>query len=362
MKILLLGEFSALHKYLKEGLESLGHEVVLVTNGDGYKNIAGRTLPLYEYDRSKYKSLFSKGWHLYQSIKKQIAGLEGYDIVQIINTVILPLPVDYHFLKKIKKKNGIFCLAGAGLDYANAKTYTSGRYRYYSFDYDSTLLTRYVGSSFESRMACAVDKKVVSLADKIIPYAWQYKIGYENDLRCTDIIQMPVNTNAISYKENIVNGKIVILHGLSREKEKGTPIIKEALEQVKRRYPDKVEIIINGHMPHAEYMKLMARANIVIDQCTGGGYGMGTLQAMALGKVVCADCWPEFLEPMGITPNEFPGIVIKNTSESIYEEISKVIERGYDYIRELGYKARIYVEEKHNSVKIAEDFLRVAQL
>ena len=38
MRILLVGEYSRLHNSLKEGLLALGHEVVLVGNGDHFKN------------------------------------------------------------------------------------------------------------------------------------------------------------------------------------------------------------------------------------------------------------------------------------------------------------------------------------
>ena len=37
MKILLLGEYSRLHSSLKEGLVKLGHEVTIVSSGDGMK-------------------------------------------------------------------------------------------------------------------------------------------------------------------------------------------------------------------------------------------------------------------------------------------------------------------------------------
>ena len=37
MKILLLGDFSAVHKNLKDGLLELGHDVVLASDGDGFK-------------------------------------------------------------------------------------------------------------------------------------------------------------------------------------------------------------------------------------------------------------------------------------------------------------------------------------
>ena len=41
MKILLLGDYSSLHNYLKKGLVELGHEVTLLSNGDGWKKIPG---------------------------------------------------------------------------------------------------------------------------------------------------------------------------------------------------------------------------------------------------------------------------------------------------------------------------------
>ena len=37
MKILLLGEYSNLHNSLKQALLNMGHEVLLVGNGDGFK-------------------------------------------------------------------------------------------------------------------------------------------------------------------------------------------------------------------------------------------------------------------------------------------------------------------------------------
>ena len=39
MKILLIGEYSSVHSTLKEGLTELGHEVVVASAGDGYRNM-----------------------------------------------------------------------------------------------------------------------------------------------------------------------------------------------------------------------------------------------------------------------------------------------------------------------------------
>ena len=38
MRILLLGEYSRLHNSLKEGLVQLGHEVIIVGDGDDFKD------------------------------------------------------------------------------------------------------------------------------------------------------------------------------------------------------------------------------------------------------------------------------------------------------------------------------------
>ena len=38
MKILLLGEYSNVHATLAKGLRALGHEVLVVSNGDFWKN------------------------------------------------------------------------------------------------------------------------------------------------------------------------------------------------------------------------------------------------------------------------------------------------------------------------------------
>ena len=48
MKVLLLGEFSGLYKYLYDGLKEIGVDVIWASNGDGWKKIGGadiRVLP-----------------------------------------------------------------------------------------------------------------------------------------------------------------------------------------------------------------------------------------------------------------------------------------------------------------------------
>ena len=96
MRILLLGEYSRLHNSLKEGLIELGHEVILVSSGDGFKkypadysiepkwcntqlgNIPRQIIhKLFHFDIAKIENAIRFYFLLPQ--------LKGFDIVQLIN-------------------------------------------------------------------------------------------------------------------------------------------------------------------------------------------------------------------------------------------------------------------------------------
>ncbi len=112
MRILLIGEYSHLHNTLKKGLVTLGHEVTIVANGDGFKNYPVDIKIDYHYN-----SGWKKKWKMFifncfgidlhsKNIKKQIIkhqkNLQHYDVVQFIN--------ESPFLSTPKKEQEIFDL------------------------------------------------------------------------------------------------------------------------------------------------------------------------------------------------------------------------------------------------------------
>ena len=80
MKILLLGEFSALHKNLKDGLVDLGHDVILASDGDGFKNIT-RDIDL----RPKLPSFLGKIEIRIKLLIYLFTKFKNFDVVQLIN-------------------------------------------------------------------------------------------------------------------------------------------------------------------------------------------------------------------------------------------------------------------------------------
>ena len=79
MRILLIGEYSNVHWTLAQGLRSLGQEVTVVSDGDGWKN--------YDRDISLTRRNTSaiNGLRYYIDSLLTFRHLKGYDVVQIIN-------------------------------------------------------------------------------------------------------------------------------------------------------------------------------------------------------------------------------------------------------------------------------------
>ena len=82
MRILLFGEYSNVHHTLKQGLEQLGHTVVIASNGDYWKNYPR------DIDLARPKGRFS-GIRLLLQLFTNLRKMRGFDIVQIINPIFI---------------------------------------------------------------------------------------------------------------------------------------------------------------------------------------------------------------------------------------------------------------------------------
>ena len=96
MKILLIGEYSNLHNSLKQGLVNNGHNVVLLSNGDGFKNYEADILIKSSFFEKKFLKIISKvvdrltgislnEIELFIRTLFKIKSLKKFDVVQLIN-------------------------------------------------------------------------------------------------------------------------------------------------------------------------------------------------------------------------------------------------------------------------------------
>lgn len=350
MKILLLHEFSALHKYLKEGLLELGHNVTLIANGDSWKQIDGADRPIYKI---KGNNPITKFWGYVVTPFFSLNKLPEYDVFQLMNSDAFFALFNTAMVKMLAKKAKVFSLLAAGDDYTVLDAYNQHFLEYYVYDFDKSIFQYYDEKKKIGAMRIKNHKKIVNMASVVIPCAYEYEMAYKNYHNIYKSIPFPINVDNIRYEENVVGEKIIFFHGLNRELGKGTPFIRAALDKLKNKYPNDVEVIIDGHMPYNKYLDVVKKANVIIDQCVGYSYGMTSCIAMAQGKVVMAGNHPEMQRALGIKP---PIVWVKPDVEHIYSQLEKIVEKRSS-IPEIGYKSRKFVEEHHHYVNIAQQYI-----
>lgn len=351
MKILLLGEYSALHKNLKEGLVELGHDVKILAYGDGFKRI-----PVDISLDSNRKGLMRK---LDLRIKKfkTLAVAKDFDVVQLINPFALKLSFfpEKYFLSRIIKSNKKFFLLGAGSD-AYYWRYSRNRLSYGPFDdflkYDVKSDHYYM----ESDSAFKFNEWVLRNSDGIIPITYEYEVAYRDEKELMPTIPVPINVDEVSYSENILGKKLKIFHGLSRYGLKGTHYVERAFQILLEKYPNDLELIIGGNMPLDQYLQVLNRANIVIDQLNSYSLGLTGLYAMAMGKVVMGGAEPESLTSLGVLSS--PVINLKPDENHIVSEVEKLLCHK-ECIARLGAESRAFVEAVHNHKKVAQQYVDV---
>jgi glycosyltransferase involved in cell wall biosynthesis len=374
MRILLIGEYSRLHNSLKEGLQTLGHEVTLVSDGDTFKqypsdyfiaptrttkgilNMGRQVLfRIFKHDISYWE----RGLLFYRLLPK----LKDYDIVQLINEApIKTIPFfERYLIDKLVSQNKKSYLLCCGIDYIIAKYMLDKKPRYSLMEpyfkdrglQEYRYILEYITPP-RKKMHDFVYSKILG----VIASDMDYALPLQGHPKFTGLIANPVNLKKLDYIEPVTDGKIIIFLGINRwtYNQKGIPYFEAALEIIKQKYPDKTEIIVTESLPYDEYIKIYNKAHILLDQVYAYDQGYNALEAMAKGKVVFTGAEKEFMEHYNLT-----GRVAVNAlpnTEAIVNELSYLIENP-DEIMAISKRARAFMEKEHEYVTVAGKYLEV---
>ncbi|MGF1697565.1 glycosyltransferase [Vibrio lamellibrachiae] len=349
MKILLVGDFSGFHLALSEGLKELGHQVMLVSSGDGWKNIDS-DLSINSRSTSVLVNKLERNLKPFLNLNK----MSGYDIVQFVNVKPLScsLFTNYILAKFLKKINGKLVLSACGSD---SYYWTSGR-EHLEYSPHKDVLKYDEGNGYWlDKRAIDINNKMVSLSDGIIPVMFEYEHAYRNEKKLLPVIPLPVNLTRIKYLPNVAREKIKFYHGINRIGFKGTKYIEQAFKRLGLDYSDRASFNIKGRMPYNEYLNYIKSVNVIVDQTSSYSCGMNGLLSMASGKVVFSGAEKESLKSLGIS--ESPIVNIRPCEEYIYSITSDFINSNPN-IEERGYQSRDFVEKNHSHIDIAEKYVR----
>ena len=375
MRILLIGEFSRLHNSLKEGLIASGHHVVLIANGDGFKNYPADLSTRARFSNSLLGSLIKKTifkifnfdimklehglrfyFHLHQ--------LKNYDFVQFINeSPIQTLPgLERFLLKKIIKYNTKCFLLCCGPDYTITKYLLDRKERY-------SIMNPYFENEkskkefqFILEYTSKEHKKTHDLLYKkvrgVIASDLDYHLPMKGNPCYLGMIPNPINLSTNELVSKNKPQKISIFLGINRNTyfTKGIVFFEQALQLISEKYGDLIEITISENLPYQEYIEKYNACHILLDQVYGFDQGYNALEAMAKGKVVFTGAEKEFYAYYKL--DEKVAINALPSVESIVIELSKLIENPKE-IDAIGLRARAFVAKHHDHQVIANQYLKI---
>ncbi len=371
MRILLVGEYSRLHNSLKEGLLRLGHDVVLVSDGDGFKQyptdlsytaVTWTKKPLNYLRQAIFRLT---GYDMAKNergrrFRKMVADLKGYDVVQLINEApIKTYPtLELRLLKQLMAQNKKTFLLCCGIDYTVLKYMQGGIPKY-------TLLDEYKADpklkpffnyifEYDTKGHKNIHEFLLANVNGIIASDIDYLLPMQGHPKFIGLIANPVIPPDAAPAGT--NRQPVIFLGINKwtRYQKGIKYFEEALESIRLKYKEKIKIVIAESVPYRDYVKLLQQADIVLDQVYGYDQGYNALEAMAMGKVVFTGAEWEFMTHYNL--KEKVAINALPNTDAIINDLSHLIENP-DQIRIIGERARQFVLTGHNYITVANRYV-----
>lgn len=172
---------------------------------------------------------------------------------------------------------------------------------------------------------------------------------------CPDARIVPRALDLASWEYVGVNGGAhppLIVHAPSRRTVKGTDMLMAALDRLRARgVAFRLQLVEN--MPHAEAREVYRQADIVVDQLRIGWYGVLSVEAMALGKPVLAYIREDLRHHLLPHPP-----LVMTSPETLERDLERLL-TDPGRRKDLAVRARSYVEETHDSRKVAAELLAI---
>lgn len=364
MKILLMGDASNYHCALGSALRSMGHEVVVASNGSGMMDTRR------DIDISRPKEGKLGGLLLWLRLLGMKSRLSGYDVVQLVNPIFVDLkPVRvrqlFDYLRHHNKK---VCLTALGTDTAYVECATDvSRLRYSEWQVDG------VPTEYATTHRNVLDAWLSAPVREHCDYVYRHVAGvgtalYEYDLACRGKLSpervqycgIPIDTRAITpVMGDGIRGKVRIFIGLQRGRmlEKGTDRLLAVAQEVVARHADKAELVVVENLPYAEYVEQMCSCHLMLDQIYSYTPATNALLAMARGMAVMSGGEPEYYDFIGERENR--SIINAVPDDDL---LRRQLEDGVLHPRQLeerGQRGREFVMKHNDSIVVARRFVEL---
>lgn len=359
MKILLLGEYSNVHWTLAEGLRALGQDVIVVSDGDAWKNYP-RDIDLRRRSLGRWDTM-SYLWKVLRLMPK----LKGYDVVQLINPIFLDLRVErmWKYYEQLKRQNGKIILGAFGMDYYWVKAGVDCRtFRYSDFNlgseerhsaWNDQMKAEWLEGE-KGRLNQFIAQDCAGIVSGLYEYDVCYRPYFAEKLK---FIPYPIKPDETVRPIDHIPETVRFFIGIQRGRSayKGTDIMLRALEQLEKDYPERVEICRAESVPFSQYRQMMLGCDVLLDQLYSYTPAMNGLNALSQGLVLVGGGEPEQYDILG--EKELRPIVnVLPDEEDVYRKLEELVLHP-ERIPELKRQGLEYIHRHHDYKKVAGEYL-----
>lgn len=358
MRILLLGDYSNVHATLAEGFRALGHECVVASDGDHWKD--------YPRDIDLKRAFGLKGnTSFFLRLMKALPKFRGYDVVQLINPVFFELKAERlaPFYRYLRRHNGKMVMGAFGMDYYWAYVNTYQRpLRYSDFNLGDAIRTDAEAELFRHEWLGTpketLNRLIAEDCDGIVAGLYEYWQTYQPFKEKMRFIPFPIKMPETSAATSCAKtGRLTVFVGISKNRSayKGTDIMLRAAHAVQEKYPERLQLQIAEGVPFAQYQHMMDTSDAILDQLYSYTPAMNSLLAMSKGIINIGGGEPENYEILGEQELR-PIINVLPTYESCYEAIEQLVLHP-ERIPVLKQQSIEYVKKHHDHLKVAQQYL-----
>lgn len=373
MRILLIGEYSNVHHTLCMALRRAGHEVLLISDGDGWKDYP-RDIDL----RRRYPG--PKGSLLYLArLATLLPRMRGYDVVQLINPVCIDVKARWNrwLFDYLRRHNRIVSVGCYGDDtYVIERMQDPACFAYSDFQVGGRVIdhanNRRRISTWTQPDKTALTRHVMARAHCLMACLYEYWRVYDQPQFADRLHYMPLPVELHACPDTAPDAahlptRILFAAQKTRAQMKGTDQMEPLLDRLAAAYPDRIALTKIVSVPFAEYQRLVAEADVVIDQLYSYTPAMGALEALSQGKVVISGYETEYArflqaQEASVMAEELPESGIINLrpfeDEANYALLESIL-TDRDRVRRMQQSARSFVRRYHDADAVARRYIEV---
>lgn len=360
MRILLIGEYSNMHNTLATALRKFGHEVVVVSDGDGWKNYK-RDIDVSRKDG--FWGGMALRWRLMRKILPQ---LKGFDVVHLINPQWLDVDPSLTLTlnEYLKQNNRLFSLGLYGDDYYVLKGQAEGVLEYSDTHCYGTAVNEAENAeriekwTVQCRDLC---EKTVAMADCLVANLYEYHklyaaAGFGQKLY---YIGTPIEFDDEA-KPRTFDSHVHILIGQQTKRAvvKGTDILVPFLDRVDNERPHHLKINKVSDMPFDQYKSLLKEADVLVDQLYSYTPATNALEAMKHGTVVISGGEEEYYDFIG--EEELRPVINLRPYRNLENlDVLNEVLFDNDILRKKSAESIAFVKKYHDADKIAKEYINV---